>query len=191
MPTPTRTSLDDIVAAARALLESDGLAGLTMQAVASHVGVRAPSLYKHVGDRDDLIRLVSEATVADLGNRMAAIGSSGSGSNDTSSANIAELAREFRRFAHEMPAGYHLVFAPGPHAACPSAESLATAVAPLLAAATALAGPGHALDAARTLTAWANGFLSMELSGSFNLGGDVNHAWEYGLASIIAAISAE
>ena len=61
MPTPDRTSLADIVAAARQILESEGLAGLTMQAVAQRVGVRAPSLYKRVRNRDDLIRLVTEA----------------------------------------------------------------------------------------------------------------------------------
>ena len=38
MPTPDRTSLDEIVDAARDILEHDGLAGLTMQAVAQRVG---------------------------------------------------------------------------------------------------------------------------------------------------------
>jgi len=181
MPTPTRTSIDDIVVAARALLESDGLAGLTMQSVATRVGVRAPSLYKHVGDREDLIRLVSEATITELGNRMTAVGST----------DIGELAREFRRFAHDMPAGYHLVFAPSAHVPRPTVEALAEAVAPLLAASAALAGPEHALEAARTFTAWANGFLSMELGGGFKLGGDVDAAWEFGLTTIVAAMKTE
>lgn len=178
MPTPMRTSIDEIVAAARELLESEGLAGLTMQAVAARVGVRAPSLYKHVGDRDDLVRLVSEATLIDLSARMTATGST----------DVAELARAFRAFAHERPAGYHLLFAPGPHAPRPSVAALSGAVAPLLAASAALAGPDHALDAARTVTAWANGFLSMELGGGFNLGGDVDAAWEFGLARIVEAM---
>ena len=48
MPTPDKTSLDAIVLAARDLLEEDGLGGLTMQAVAHRVGVRAPPLYMRV-----------------------------------------------------------------------------------------------------------------------------------------------
>jgi hypothetical protein len=53
-----------------------------------------------------------------------------------------------------------------------------------------LAGDEHALEAARTLTAWTAGFISMELNGSFQLGGDPQSAWEFGLDAITAAISA-
>ena len=51
MPTPSRTSTAEIVAAGRAILEAEGFEGLTMQRVAAAVGVRAPSLYKRVDGR--------------------------------------------------------------------------------------------------------------------------------------------
>ena len=70
MPTPPRTSVADIVAAGRDILEADGPPGLTMQAVAARVGVRAPSLYKHVKDRDSLVGLVADDTVRDLRERL-------------------------------------------------------------------------------------------------------------------------
>ena len=54
MPTPERTSYAEIVAAGRDILEESGPTGLTMQSVAQRVGVRAPSLYKRVRDRDAL-----------------------------------------------------------------------------------------------------------------------------------------
>ena len=42
MPTPARTSLEGILKAGRAIIETDGIDGLTMQAIADRVGVRAP-----------------------------------------------------------------------------------------------------------------------------------------------------
>ena len=70
MPTPDRTSLDEIVRAGRRLLESAGLDGLTMQAVADSVGVRAPSLYKRVRGRAELVALIAEATAHELGDEL-------------------------------------------------------------------------------------------------------------------------
>jgi AcrR family transcriptional regulator len=183
MPTPDRTSLDDIIQAGRDILESDGLARLTMQAVANRVGVRAPSLYKRVRSRDDLIGLIAEATVQDLGARLDAVAGSTDARRD-----LGELAREFRAFAHARPAGYHLIFAPGPDVTRPNLDSLARASAPVLRVAADLAGPEHALEAARMIAAWANGFVSMELAGAFNLGGDVDRAYEFAIARLADAL---
>ena len=173
MPTPDRTSLQQIVDAARDLLERDGLAGLTMQAVAQAVGVRAPSLYKRVAGRDELVRLVAEATIVELTARA------------EQGRTAAEIATALRAFAHEHPAGYSLVFSPETRL---SMELITAASAPILRVATELAGPDDALEAARTLTAWANGFIGMELSGGFNLGGDLERAWNYGLERLVAAV---
>ncbi|MGC4813007.1 TetR/AcrR family transcriptional regulator [Micromonospora sp. DT228] len=184
MPTPDRTSLDAIVHAGREILEAAGIAGLTMQAVADRVGVRAPSLYKRVRNRDDLVRLITDATVRDLGERLAAIGAGTDPRRE-----LAELARAFRAFAHARPRGYQLIFAPRPDPAGPSMEALTHAVEPVLRVTAKLAGDHHALDAARTLTAWANGFVSMEMAGAFNLGGDVDQAYEFGIARLADALA--
>lgn len=176
MPTPEKTSVDEIVSAARVLLEQDGLAGLTMQAVAHRVGVRAPSLYKRVQSRDRLIQLVAEATLTELAARLDA------------SASFALIADSYRAFSQERPAAFHLVMMPGAGVPVAGTEFGAAASAPLLALARELAGDDHALEAARTLTAWATGFISMELNGSFRLGGDVEDAWKFGLTRIVESI---
>jgi AcrR family transcriptional regulator len=183
MPTPDRTSLDEIIQAGRDILESAGIARLTMQAVADRVGVRPPSLYKRVRSRDDLVGLIAEATVQDLGERLGTVGSSADPRRD-----LAELARAFRAFAHARPAGYQLIFAPRPDIARPSLDSLTRATAPVMRVAANLAGEQHVLEAARTITAWANGFISMELAGAFKLGGDIDRAFEFGIACLADAL---
>ncbi|MDN5854596.1 MAG: WHG domain-containing protein [Actinomycetia bacterium] len=167
MPTPSRTSIAEIVVAGRDLLESGGPSTLTMQKVASRVGVRAPSLYKHVRDRDALLGAVAAATVDDLTECFAA-----------SEGSLESLIRSYRAFAHQWPEGFRLMFSPGA-----PLDALERAAEPILAATRQLAGV-EALEAARLVTAWATGFIQMELAGAFRLGGDVDRAFEYGLARL-------
>ena len=49
----------------------------------------------------------------------------------------------------------------------PTADSTAEAAAPLLAVTKRLVGPDRALEAARVITAFAHGFVSMELAERF------------------------
>jgi AcrR family transcriptional regulator len=176
MPTPDHTSLDAIVMAARELIETDGLAGVTMQAVASRVGVRAPSLYKRVRNRDELIRLVAEATLQSLTDRL------------NPSATALDLLNGVRAFAKESPAAFQLAMTPALGTPSVSAEVTVASSAAILRVASDLAGEDVALEAARMLTAWATGFISMELNGRFRLDGDVDRAWEFGTTAIIRAI---
>ena len=192
MPTPERTNVNQIVEAAKAILEESGLAGLTMAAVAARVGVRAPSLYKRVGGRDELLGLVADATVLDLAERIdAAMNGIPAGKQTTHDgageprAALSRMVRAYRDFAKERPAAYQLVFSQAPAEAQPRPESLAKAVAPALAATEQLVGADHALDAARLLTAWIHGFVTMELSGSFRLAAGVDRAFEYGLTLLV------
>src|SRR3954452_4830455 len=98
MPTPEKTSLGRIVAAGRDLLEAQGQQGLTMQAVAERVGVRAPSLYKHVGNRAALLAAVAEATIDDM-----------TAGLEATDGTLEELARCYRRRARERPEGFRLM----------------------------------------------------------------------------------
>ncbi len=173
MPAPERTSLDAIVAAAARLLETGGVAAVTMQAVAQEVGVKAPSLYKRVRDREALLGLVGGAAAEELTRRL-----------DASSGRIEDLLVTFRRFGHERPEAFRLLFT-----TLVDAEKLAATSAPVLRATTATVGPEHALDAARLLTAWATGFLTMELAGAFRLGGDLDDAFRYGTAHLVGSLA--
>jgi AcrR family transcriptional regulator len=173
MPTPEKTSLSRIVTAGRDLLEAGGQHGLTMQSVAERVGVRAPSLYKHIDNRAALLAAVVEATVDDLASRL-----------ESTDGSLEELARCFRRFAGDRPEGFRLMNST--HA---TPRTLARAAGPVLRAARELTGEQEALNGARLLTAWVSGFIEMELNGAFRLGGDVELAFEYGLTGIRRALT--
>jgi AcrR family transcriptional regulator len=62
-----RPSLDvaGIVAAAIAIADADGLAGVRMSSVAAALGVAPMSLYRYVGSKDELLVLMADAAVPD------------------------------------------------------------------------------------------------------------------------------
>jgi AcrR family transcriptional regulator len=183
VPTPARTSLEAIVAAGRGIVDTEGLDGLTMARVAGAVGVRAPSLYKRVDGRPTLVRLVLEDVLRELTEALDSVAVTGDHRRD-----IVAVAHAFRDYARRRPHAYALIFAPLPEGARPDPDLLPRAAGPVLRAAAALAGPEHALEAARTVVAWAHGFLSMELGGGFQLGGDVDAAFSYGIERISLAL---
>jgi AcrR family transcriptional regulator len=183
MPTPPRTSLEEIVVAGRTILDAEGLSGLTMDRVAGAVGVRGPSLYKRVRDRGDLVHLIANAAATELGDLVHAAATTGDPRRD-----LRAMVDALRAFAHARPASYGLLFDRLPDAWRPDRELIERAVDPLFLTIAALAGPEHELEAARTVVAWARGFIEMELSGAFKLGGDVEDAYRFGVERLIAAI---
>jgi len=182
-PAPARTSTDAIVVAARRILEDGGLTSVTMRSVADAVGVKGPSLYKRVPDRAALLRAVSESVVADLTRTMSRATESGDPRADLRAAAVA-----YRTFVRRNPNGYRLLFADLAEAN-PDPSALAAAGQPVVNAMTRLAGPSEALEGARTLVAWAHGFVSMELAGAFRLGGDLDAAYAFGIESILNGVS--
>jgi len=184
-PAPARTSQEAIVVAARRILESEGLPAVTMRAVAEAVGVRGPSLYKRVSDHGALLRAVSESVVSDLSRTLA-----GAEATEDPRADLRSVAFEYRAFVLRNPNGYRLVFADLPADASPDPADLASMGLPIVRATGRLVGEAHALASARTVVAWAHGFVSMELAGAFRLGGDLDRAYAFGIDAILAGFSA-
>lgn len=193
MPTPERTSVDAIVATGRELLADGGIDALTMQAVAARVGVRAPSLYKRVRNREHLVGLVVDAIALELGARLAsAIAEPAAPEPDGSATDaptraatrMGALARALRDWALANPAAYGLLFT-APERGLASLGAVQASSESVLAVAADLVGPDRALPFARTVTAWATGFLAMELGGGFRLGEGVDEAFEFGIDVLV------
>ncbi|MGW1227563.1 TetR/AcrR family transcriptional regulator [Streptomyces sp. NPDC002530] len=64
-PIPER-SRAQITAAALALADTEGLAGVSMRALAQRLGTGPASLYRYVGSRDELLDLMADAVAGEL-----------------------------------------------------------------------------------------------------------------------------
>lgn len=184
-PTPARTSLVRIVAAARVLLEEEGLEAVTMATVAARVGVRPPSLYKHVRDRAALLDAVATDAAEELGRVLAQAAAT---AGEVPEARVVALAHAYRAFARRAPRAASILFADlGPGTGAPVGVA-AAAAGPVVEAARGLVGPDEALSAARVLTSFAYGFTSMEGAGAFRLGGSVDDAFRLGVEVLVAGL---
>ncbi len=104
---PARAALspDDVVAAALAIVESEGLAALTMRRLASQLGVAVTAIYWHVGDKAALLDAVVDRIITAL----AAVTVKG----DDPATRIQSVCRAWRRRLLEQPELVAVVHAQG------------------------------------------------------------------------------
>jgi AcrR family transcriptional regulator len=165
----------DILATARRILEAEGPDALTMRRLADEIGIKAPSLYKHVADKAALEALLMEIGFTEMAEQFEAIPAGISADE-----RIAQLAVAYRRFANAHPHLYRLLtVGPLPRARLrPGIE--ARAAQPVV---NATGDP----DRARALWAFAHGMAILELDGRFPPGADLDAAWRTGLAAFTGA----
>lgn len=159
---------DEIVAVARRLLEHHGPDGVTMRAIASELGIRAPSLYKHVADKREL----EVALIAD-GFRQQA-----EAFEQSEEHAIETFARHYRTWALEHPHLYRLMTdRPLPRHELPDGVE-ERAARPLIQAF------GGSVDHARAAWAFAHGMVTLELAQRFPPDADIDAAWRVGIDAI-------
>jgi hypothetical protein len=83
------------------------------------------------------------------------------------------------------------LFIERPSGASPDPAILAALGEPIVHAVGRLAGEESTLEGARTFVSCAHGFVSMELAGAFRLGGDLDAAYAFGVAAILAGVSGQ
>ena len=67
MPRPRSLRQDQVAEAALAVVDADGLAGLSMRSVARRLGIGTMSLYRYVADRDALEAMVVDSVLDGVG----------------------------------------------------------------------------------------------------------------------------
>jgi len=164
-----------IAGAARALLDAEGPEALTMRRVAGVLGIKAPSLYKHLPDKAALEALVVAAGFAELARTLAAAADGADGADGAG--RLAAIASAYRAYAVAHPHLYRLMnYQPLRRDLLPDGLE-ARAAQPLAEAA------GYDEARARAMWAFAHGMVSLEIDGRFPPRADLDEAWRAGLAA--------
>lgn len=159
----------EIVAAARELLEEEGADALSMRRLAERLGIRAPSIYKHLPDKQALEAALMSAGFEEAAARFEEAAGGGEP--------LPALGAAYRSFAREHPHLYRLMTErPLPR------ERLAPGVEER-AAAPLVAAVGGDEDLARAVWAFAHGMAVLELNGRFPPGADLDAAWARGISA--------
>jgi AcrR family transcriptional regulator len=160
-----RAGLDTaaVVAAAAELADADGLEAVTLARLAGHLGVRAPSLYAHIGGLEDLRRRLGARGARELTAELQAAAAGRAGRDA-----LAAVARAYREYAKAHPGAYAAL-----QRAPDSADLEAAAAAAQLVDVVLAVLRGYGLDAdgaihgARVIRAALHGFVALESGEGF------------------------
>jgi AcrR family transcriptional regulator len=169
---PLSVRAQEVVAVGRRVLEAEGPDALTMRRIADELGIRAPSLYKHLPHKGAL----ESAIVADgFAEAAAAFEAAVDGAGDP----LTAFVTAYRAFVSAHPHLYRLMTTRPLLRELLPAGLEARAAAPLL---RAVGGP------ARARAAWAflHGMSILELDGRFPADATTEPAWQEGIAAFRA-----
>lgn len=180
-------NLAAVISAAAAIADEVGLPGLTMGLLAERLGVRTPSLYKHVESLEAVQRGIGLQATRDIGAVLAraAVGRSGPDA-------VRAIADAYRQWVLDHPGCYAAtVHAPGPE----DEEYLAVADEAVQILFDAVAGfkltGERAIDAVRALRTIIHGFVGLETGGAFQMQRDPTDSYRFLVDTLITGLQAE
>ena len=167
---------DAVVAAGAALADETGFAALTMGALAERLGVRTPSLYKHVASQEDLHRRIAALALTEAGDAVGAAIQGRSGRDA-----LAAAAHALRDFVVTHPGRYAATVGltptgPDDPVAVAAARGLAPFEAVLRGYDVAAEDRVHALRALRSVF---HGFATLEADGGFQFSTTVDDSFDW------------
>ena len=177
---------DAVIDAASAIADKDGFEAVTLARLAADLGVRPPSLYKHVEGLDGVRRALALRGLEEANARIqrATIGKA----RDEA---LYALAHAYWQFARERPG----LYAASLRAAKPGEKDVAAAGEALLGTVLlVLAGYGikgnDGLHAVRGFRAIIHGFVSLDAAGGFRLKLDLEESFDRLLAAFARDVEA-
>jgi AcrR family transcriptional regulator len=165
-----------VTEAGAALVDEIGFAELSMGLLAERLGVRAPSLYKHVTGQAELAHRIAVLAMIEIGDaiRDAIQGLAGRDA-------LIAGAQAMRTYVKEHPGRYAAGNAA--RATGPDDPLIAASERVLASWAAMLHGyridPGQEIHALRMLRSMLHGFATLEASGGFQIGTDVDDSFNW------------
>jgi AcrR family transcriptional regulator len=165
----------EIVLEARKILEEQGLEALSMRNLATRLGMRAPSLYKHFASKESL-----ESLLISIGfEEQAALFEAALRSSRQP---LLAMARAYRAYGRDHPGLYRLMYDRELNRKLLRRGSEERAVQPVVEAA------GGDRDLARAAFAFAHGMTILELNARFPRDADLDAAWQRGVTALQSSI---
>lgn len=187
MPYPSQLDHSQLIHTAQMLIERDGAETFSLGAVARELGVKTPSLYRYVANKDDLLRQVNLAFLE----RLFAVMDAAAAEAETPEAKMLAVMGAYRRYAHDHPRLYLMSFAYRVDDLRPDEDLLVRMVLPLQAAMAEISGEAQSLTALRGALALLHGFVMLELTDQLRRGGDLDRAFQESARVYLAGWSAQ
>lgn len=173
-----------VVEEAERMVDESGFEGLTLTALAGRLGVRQPSLYKHIEGMADLRRAITIRAAGELSGTLgrAAVGRSRGDA-------VMAVAGAYREWALAHPDRYQVTQV----ALDPEDTELANVAGGFIQMfASVLSGFGlagdDAIDAIRGIRSALHGFVSLEAAGGFVMALDIDRSFQRLVTALIAAL---
>jgi AcrR family transcriptional regulator len=173
-PYPAQVDREQIVDTAWELVETRGLDQLSLGNLASELGIKAPSLYRHIKNKAGLLQAINELTQQRLIDHLVELLSS---IDARPLETLTAVAYAYRTFAHDHPVTYMLWVTTVDPDSRPDPIWQEQTVIPLQEAVAKVSGEARSLSALHGLWAFLNGFVMLELNKQFRLEGDLDAAF--------------
>ena len=181
MPYPAQIDRDSIIETALELIEEKGVDAVTLRVLATALGVKAPSLYRHVKNKNAMLLAVNEVTAHELVEAMMQAADSSAPLVER----LVNVAIAYRQYAHEHPICYELAMSSKSEIQ-PGQEVKVQLVLPLQDLFSQLVDKEDSLAALRGAYAFLHGWVSLEINQQLRRGGDLSAHFEQNFRAILA-----
>jgi AcrR family transcriptional regulator len=173
LPYPPQVTEAGIINQAWHIIDNEGVSNFSLSNLAAALGIKAPSLYRHVGSKGKLLRAVNLLTLQKL---FAALDEALEDDTAVATTQLLAIFAAYRTFALTHPHVYVLAFEHRDDQR-PDEGTLVQMVLPLQTLMAQLCGETNSLTALRGALALIHGFVMLEINQQLRRGGDLAAAF--------------